>query len=61
MRVNKLIATAIISAMLALETWTLKTVVELKVQFAELSVRVSALVPAGQTQQTKNIASNVKP
>lgn len=43
MKVNKLIASAIISGLLAMQTWTLKTVVDLKVQVAELKIQVTAL------------------
>jgi hypothetical protein len=48
MKVNSLIAGAVISAVLALEAWTLKAVVDLKVQVAELSARVSAFTPKTQ-------------
>jgi hypothetical protein len=43
MKVNKLIASAVISAVLLLESWTLKEVVNLKIQVAELSVRINDL------------------
>jgi hypothetical protein len=34
MRINKLVASTLMCALLGLETWTLKTVVELKVELA---------------------------
>jgi len=45
MKVNQLIASAVISAMLALEAWTLHAVVDLKVQVATLAIQVSTLTP----------------
>jgi hypothetical protein len=41
MRINKLLASAIIGAMLALEGWTLKEVVALKVQVAQLQTQLA--------------------
>ena len=43
MKLNPAIATALISAVLALEAWTLKTVIGLEVHMAELHVRVSSV------------------
>ena len=43
MKLNPLIAGALISAVLALEAWTLKGIVEVKVAIAELTVRVDDL------------------
>jgi len=51
MKLNKLIASALISAALALEAWTLTEVINIKVQVAVLSARVSAIAP-------KTIAKN---
>ncbi len=41
MKVNKLIASAVVTAILALESWTLTTVIDLKVQVAKLDARVA--------------------
>jgi hypothetical protein len=46
-----LIAGAVITASCALQAWTLKEVVDLKVHVAELTVRIDTLTP------TKHIAS----
>lgn len=54
MKVDKLIVSAFIAAILGLEAWTLKSVVEIKVQVADLSARVSAL--SAPTLNTKTIA-----
>ncbi len=43
MKVDKLIVSAFVAAILGLEAWTLKSVVDVKVQVAELSARVSVL------------------
>jgi len=43
MKVNKIIATAVVSALFAIESWTLKSVVEVKVAITALSVRVDDL------------------
>ncbi len=42
MKVNKLIASAVVSAILALEAWTLTTVIDLKVQVAQIGARLPA-------------------
>ena len=55
MRVNKLIATVVISALMALEAWTLKAVVDLKVQIAQLAVRVDDLAQT-KTHEQRHIA-----
>ena len=50
MKVNKLIASAVVSAILALEAWTLTTVIDLKVQVAQISSRLpSTKIVATQT------------
>jgi len=53
MKINKLIASALISAAFALEAWTLTAVIDLKVQVAELNTRVAALSPSTKTLATK--------
>jgi hypothetical protein len=45
MKINNLIASALVAAIFALEAWTLKAVVDLKVEVATLSARVSAITP----------------
>lgn len=45
MKLNNIVASALVGAVLALEAWTLKAVVDLKVEVATLSARVSAITP----------------
>lgn len=45
MKLHPLIAGALITALFALEGWTLETVMELKVSVAKLTVRVDTLQP----------------
>lgn len=46
MKIDRLIISAVIAAALALEAWTLREVVSLKVSVAQLSERVATLNPA---------------
>lgn len=42
MKLNKLIASALISACLALEAWTLTEVINLKIAVAQINTRLSS-------------------
>lgn len=54
MKVNKLIAGSIISAVLGLQAWTLTAVVDLKVQVAELKTQVAAMSPRNTANHIAN-------
>jgi len=43
MRVHKLIASAVVSAAMLLQAWTLKEVVSLKVEVAQIAVKLASL------------------
>jgi hypothetical protein len=49
MKLNNVIASGLVAAVLALEAWTLKAVVDLKVEVAALSARVAAIAPQNKT------------
>ncbi len=52
-RVNKYVAGAFISAVLGLEAWTLQTVIDLKVQVAEIKAQLAVV-----HKQQKNELAN---